>query len=93
MTIIYDEKICVRCLACVGESECGGVTYKRGQIQIDETRTEDWANIAAICPVAAISIGGDLTDGNNVCILPDGVDTVDTRARSGHSLYANHKSI
>ena len=89
MKIIYNEKICVRCLACVGESECGGITYNRGQIQIDETQAEDWANIAAICPVAAISIGGDLIDGNNVCILPDGVDTVDARARSGHPIFAD----
>ena len=89
MKIIYNEKICVRCLACVGESECGGVTYNRGQIQIDAARAEDWANIAAICPVAAISIGGGLIDGNNICILPDGVDTVDARARSGHSLFVD----
>lgn len=89
MKIIYDAKTCVRCLACVSESEGGGVTYNRGQIQIDATRAEDWANIAAICPVAAISIGGDLIDGNEVCILPDGVNTVDARARLGHPLSAD----
>jgi len=54
--MIYDEKICVRCLACVSESECGGVTYD-GQIHFDATRAEDWDTIAAICPVAAIKIG------------------------------------
>ena len=52
--IIYDEKICVRCLACVSESEFGGVTYERGQIFFDETCAEDWANIISICPVGAI---------------------------------------
>ncbi len=53
--IHYDEKICVKCLACVSESEFGGVTYKRGQIFFDKTNlSEDWANIASICPVAAL---------------------------------------
>lgn len=53
--IYYDEKICVKCLACVSESEFGGVTYKRGRIFFDTTNlSEDWANIASICPVAAI---------------------------------------
>lgn len=56
MKIIYDEKICVRCLACVGESECGGITYNRGQIQIDETQAEDWENVIAICPVGALAM-------------------------------------
>ena len=55
--IIYDEKICVKCLACVSESEFGGVTYERGRIFFDETCAEDWANIIAICPVAAMKIG------------------------------------
>lgn len=54
--IFYDEKICVRCLACVSESEFDGVTYERERIIIDDTKPEDWANICAICPVAAISI-------------------------------------
>ncbi|MBR3745975.1 MAG: hypothetical protein IKP64_12420 [Selenomonadaceae bacterium] len=54
MKIIYDEKICVRCLACVTEAEFGGVIYERGKIFFDETRPEDWENIFAICPVAAI---------------------------------------
>lgn len=89
MKIIYDDKTCVRCLACVGESECGGVTYEREQILIDATRAEDWANIAAICPVAAISIGGGLIDGNNVCILSNSVDTVDACPWSGHSVFAD----
>ena len=52
--IIYDEKICVMCLACVSESEFGGVTYERGRIFFDESCAEDWQNIIAICPVAAI---------------------------------------
>ena len=56
MEIFYDDKICVRCLACVSESEFGGVTYERGQIHFDETKPEDWNNIAAICPVAAIEL-------------------------------------
>ena len=56
MKIFYDEKICVRCLACVSESECGGVTSAGGRILFDETRAEDWDNITAICPVGAISM-------------------------------------
>ena len=55
MKIIYDEKICVRCLACAKEAEFGGVTYERGKIFFDETKPEDWQNIAAICPVGAIN--------------------------------------
>ncbi|MBQ6298569.1 MAG: hypothetical protein IJK81_12960 [Selenomonadaceae bacterium] len=54
MKIIYDEKICVRCLACLSESEFGGVIYERGRIFFDETCAEDWENIISICPVAAI---------------------------------------
>lgn len=54
MKILYDEKICVRCLACVSESEFGGVTYQRGRIFFDETCAEDWENIISICPVGAI---------------------------------------
>lgn len=56
MKIICDEKICVRCLACVSESEFGGVTYERERIHFDETRPEDWLSIASICPVGAIKI-------------------------------------
>ena len=56
MEIFYDEKICVRCLACVSESECGGVTCESGRILFAETRAEDWEDIAAICPVGAISM-------------------------------------
>ena len=55
MKIIYDENICVKCLACVSESEFGGVTYQRGRIFFDETCAEDWANIISICPVGAIN--------------------------------------
>jgi len=56
MKIFCDENICVRCLACVSESECGGVTYDGGRLHFDETRAEDWDSIAAICPVAAIEV-------------------------------------
>lgn len=52
--IIYDENICVKCLACLSESEFGGVAYERGRIFFDETCAEDWENIISICPVAAI---------------------------------------
>ena len=55
MKINYDEKICVKCLACVSESEFGGVTYERGRIFFDETCAEDWENIISICPVGAIA--------------------------------------
>ena len=54
MKIIYDETVCVRCLACVSESECDGVTYEHGRIFFDETCAEDWDNIISICPVGAI---------------------------------------
>ena len=54
MKIMCDEKICVRCLACVSESEFGGVIYERERIFFDETCTEDWENIISICPVGAI---------------------------------------
>ena len=54
MKIYYDKKICIRCLACMSESEFGGVTYEHGQLIFDETRLEDWQNIIAICPVAAL---------------------------------------
>ena len=54
--ISYNEKICVKCLACVSESEFGGVTFERGQLAFDEMQPEDWQTIAEICPVAAIKI-------------------------------------
>ncbi len=54
MKIIYDEAACVRCLACVSESEAGGVTYEDGRLLFDDTKPEDWANIIAICPAFAI---------------------------------------
>ena len=54
MKIFYDENICVRCLACVSEAEFDGVTYERERIVFDETKPEDWENIASICPTAAI---------------------------------------
>ena len=54
--IFHDEKICVKCLACVSESEFGGVTFERGQLVFDDTQPEDWQTIAEICPVAAIML-------------------------------------
>ena len=54
MKIFYDEKICVKCLACVSESEFGGVIYENGKIHLNETKPEDWENVISICPVAAI---------------------------------------
>ena len=56
MKIFYNEKICVRCLACVSESEFGGVTYQHGKIFLDDTKPEDWENILSICPVAALKL-------------------------------------
>ena len=63
--IIYNEKICVRCLACVSESEFGGVIYERGRIFFDETCAEDWENIISICPVAAIKKQRDVASNEN----------------------------
>ena len=54
--ILFDEKICVRCGACAGESEFGGVTFKDGKIFIDETKRENWAEIISICPTGAIEL-------------------------------------
>lgn len=54
--IDYDEKICVRCLACASESESGGVTYERDRIIFNENCAEDWENIISICPVGAIKL-------------------------------------
>lgn len=59
MKIFCDEKICVRCLACAGESEFGGVIFDGNRIVIDRTRPEDWQTIAAICPTGAIKILSD----------------------------------
>ena len=58
MKIFYDENICVRCLACVSESEFGGITCAGEQVHFDETKPEDWENIASICPVGAIELSG-----------------------------------
>ena len=55
MKIFYDEKICVRCLACVSESEFGGVTYDE-KLHFDAGKPEDWENISVICPVGAIKL-------------------------------------
>lgn len=56
MKIFYDEEICVRCLACVTESEFSGVTFDGERIIFDAARPEDWSTIISICPVAAIKI-------------------------------------
>ena len=66
MKIIYDEKICVRCLACVGESEFGGLIYERGRIFFDENKPEDWENIISICPVAALKLDEKFFDGKKI---------------------------
>ena len=63
--IICDGTICVRCLACVTEAEFGGVTFERGRIIVDESRPEDWQNIFATCPVAAIKKSAAKTDNNS----------------------------
>ena len=56
MQIIFDEEKCVRCGACVGESECGGIFFSDGRICVDENRAEDWTSIAAVCPTNALKI-------------------------------------
>ena len=56
MKIYLDENICVRCGACVNESEFGGVTFKDGKIFIDDTKREDWAAIISVCPTGAFKI-------------------------------------
>ena len=56
MKIYLDENICVRCGACVSESQCDGVTFKDGKIFIDDTKREDWAEIISVCPVGALKI-------------------------------------
>ena len=68
MKLSYDENICVRCLACVSESEFGGVSYERGRLHFDETRPEDWQLIIAICPVAALKL---LHASDNSCAAAD----------------------
>ncbi|MBE8955389.1 MAG: (4Fe-4S)-binding protein [Quinella sp. 2Q5] len=59
--ILLDEKICVRCGACVSESEFGGVTFKDGKIFVDNSKCEDWAEIISICPTGALKM--KLSDG------------------------------
>ncbi|MBQ7198417.1 MAG: (4Fe-4S)-binding protein [Selenomonadaceae bacterium] len=54
--ILFDEKICVRCGACVSESEFGGVTFKDGKIFVDNSKREDWTEIISICPTGAMKI-------------------------------------
>ena len=56
MEINYDEKLCVKCGACVTECEWGGIFLERGKIVIDENRAEDWASIAEICPAGALKM-------------------------------------
>ena len=52
--ILLDEKICVKCGACVSESEFYGVIFKDRKIFIDENKPEDWAEIISICPTGAL---------------------------------------
>ena len=54
--IFFDEKVCVKCCACVSECEFGGVTLKDGKIFLDESQPEDWTEIISICPTAALKI-------------------------------------
>ena len=54
--ILFNEECCVKCGACVSESEFGGITFKDNKIFIDESKPEDWTGIISICPVNAISI-------------------------------------
>lgn len=54
--IFIDERICVRCGACVSESEFGGIIVKDGKIFIDESKPESWEEIFSICPTGAINI-------------------------------------
>jgi len=53
--ILIDEKICVRCGACVSECEFGGVTFRDGKILVDDKKPEDWTTIISICPTGAFS--------------------------------------
>ena len=61
--ILFDEKICVRCGACISESEFSGVTLKDGKIFVDVSKCEDWAEIISICPTGALKI--QISDGQN----------------------------
>ena len=54
--ILIDEKICVRCGACVSESEFGGVIFNGEKILVDESKPEDWAEIFSVCPTCALKI-------------------------------------
>ena len=56
VAVMYNEERCVRCGLCVSESEYGGVRMIDGRIMIDESRAEDWAMIASICPTGAIEV-------------------------------------
>lgn len=54
--ILFDENICVRCGACVSESEFGGVIFKDCKIFVDESKPESWEEIISICPTGAIKL-------------------------------------
>ena len=65
--IFIDDKICVKCCACVSESEFGGVKFKDGKIFIDESKCEDWAEIISICPTGAIKFRKNLFNFIKTC--------------------------
>lgn len=54
--IFIDDKICVKCGACVTEAEFGGVNFKDGKIFIDKFKPENWEEIISICPTGALKI-------------------------------------
>ncbi|MBR5913292.1 MAG: (4Fe-4S)-binding protein [Selenomonadaceae bacterium] len=57
--ISIDEKICVKCGACVSESEFGGIKFKNGKIFVDESKKESWEEIISICPTGAIKFSSE----------------------------------
>lgn len=53
---IYLEQKCIRCGACVQESERGGITWREdGGICLHAEQAEDWSSILAICPAGALA--------------------------------------
>ena len=56
LSLMYNEKRCIRCGACMSECEDGGIRLADGRLHFDFERREDWAMIASICPSGAIEI-------------------------------------